>query len=323
MSFLLLRPCLRLATVCCLLICVGCGTDGGSNPPASAESPVPAGDQLRTVTAGGRTRTFIVHVPPGVLRNTAVSVVYVLHGRYGTGVQAQTSYGFDAIADVRGLVIIYPDGVDNSWNDGRGSTPAAISGVGDIAFFDAMDADLRGFLTVDNLRIFSCGMSNGAVMSQRLAAERADRFAAVGSVAGLMPEALAAAYAPVEPISCVLIHGTADTLSPYYGGESGSGGVVLSAAATVGLHRTADGITAAPTVTVLPDTNGSDGCTVDLLAADGGMLVTSVWLYRINGGGHTWAGHPGFDIGNVCLDIDATTVLCDFFRDHPKPGNSG
>jgi polyhydroxybutyrate depolymerase len=48
-----------------------------------------------------------------------------------------------------------------------------------------------------------------------------------------------------------------------------------------------------------------------------------VALLRLEGGGHTWPGGaqylPAMLVGRVCRDFDATAVIWEFFRRHPKP----
>jgi polyhydroxybutyrate depolymerase len=48
----------------------------------------------------------------------------------------------------------------------------------------------------------------------------------------------------------------------------------------------------------------------------------AVALYRIEGGGHTWPGGgplPGFVVGPTHRELDATRLIWDFFRQHPRP----
>lgn len=296
-----------------------CG--GGGSPPATAGRPpeaVPSGTVEKTADVGGRTRTWRVYVPPGVTRGEPVPVLYALHGRLGTGVNTQTTYGFDGFADARRFVVVYPDGIGRSWNDGRPGTPAAEQGVDDLAFFDAIDADLRRWIDIDDRRIFACGMSNGGIMTHRLAFERASRFAAIGAVCGNLSEATAALDDPPMPVSCVLVAGTADPLVPWEGGDGTGNGPTLAATATSDRYRARNGT--GPTVeAAAPDADPSDGATATLLASDGGAGGSAVHLWRIDGGGHTWPGRRGtLDVGPLCRDVDATALIVEFLLAHPR-----
>ncbi|MCB9550139.1 MAG: prolyl oligopeptidase family serine peptidase [Myxococcales bacterium] len=56
----------------------------------------------------------------------------------------------------------------------------------DLAFVDAMIADLEARQAVDAKRIYASGFSNGGGMTSRLAAERSEVFAALHAAAGLL-----------------------------------------------------------------------------------------------------------------------------------------
>ena len=73
----------------------------------------------------------------------------------------------------------------------------------------------------------------------------------------------------------------------------------------------------------MPDKDPQDGTQVKRTTYAGGKAGTEVVLYTIEGGGHTWPSGPQylpeFMVGRVCKDIDANTVIWDFFQKHPKP----
>jgi len=98
------------------------------------------------------------------------------------------------------------------------------------------------------------GMSNGAMMSLRLALEMQPPPAAITAVAGLMAQRSACRMAS-RPVSVLLIVGTEDPLVPYAGGEVGfsqrrNRGHVLSAQATRDYWLKVDGLDATQSVTV-------------------------------------------------------------------------
>ncbi len=72
---------------------------------------------------------------------------------------------------------------------------------------------------------------------------------------------------------------------------------------------------------VLPDRDPKDECRVEATIWTGGQKGTEVWLYRVEGGGHTWPGGiqylPRALIGRVTHDINSHAIW-DFFRTHPK-----
>jgi polyhydroxybutyrate depolymerase len=85
----------------------------------------------------------------------------------------------------------------------------------DVAFLTAVIDDATSRTGADPGRVFVSGFSNGAGMAFRLAAERADRMAAVAPVAGycwVNPK-------PARPVPTLYVVGTTDPLVPLRGGE--------------------------------------------------------------------------------------------------------
>lgn len=77
----------------------------------------------------------------------------------------------------------------------------------DLAFFDAMVADLNQNFRVNPKRLYVSGFSNGGQMSARLAAERSNTFAALASAAG---NGYSGAPVAARPLSFILTVGSLD-----------------------------------------------------------------------------------------------------------------
>jgi polyhydroxybutyrate depolymerase len=101
-----------------------------------------------------------------------------------TAALQQRTTGMDAKADEAGFVVVYPEGVDRSWNAGACCGGAASNDIDDVGFARALVAYTRGRVCVDPKRIYATGFSNGGRMSYRLGCEAADLFAAIAPVAG-------------------------------------------------------------------------------------------------------------------------------------------
>src|SRR5262249_14955868 len=143
-----------------------------------------------------------------------------------------------AVADASGFVVASPDGVSSplgirTWNGGGCCGYAVAAGIDDVGFTSALLDRLEANLCLDRRRVYAARMSNGAIMSQRLACDLAARVRAVGSVAGAM---MASPCAPVRPVPVIEIHGTGDLNVPYNGGMGcGAAGVAFpSVASTIG-----------------------------------------------------------------------------------------
>src|SRR6202035_2271000 len=90
-------------------------------------------------------------------------------------------------ADAKGFVTVYPNGTGlgpvQTWNAG-GFVKGIESRADDVAFLKTLLDDVATRVNVDPKRVYACGMSNGAMMCYRLAAELSDRIAAIAPVAG-------------------------------------------------------------------------------------------------------------------------------------------
>ena len=130
-----------------------------------------------------------------------------------------TRGAFNRIADREGAIIVYPEGVDRHWNDGRDlPDTAARDNVDDVDFILALVEEVARQHELDRGRIFSTGISNGGFMSMRLACDAADTFAAVAPVTAVLSEKLGARCAPSRPVSIMIVNGTEDPLVPWAGG---------------------------------------------------------------------------------------------------------
>lgn len=273
-------------------------------------------------------RDFHYHVPTPV-PDAAMAVVFVLHGGAGRAEQFAGYLNFDVFAARRKFLVVYPQGFERHWNDGRPdvSYSTHIGDVDDIAFLRSIVEFLAIRYPIDRSRIYAAGISNGGMMSLRVACEAADTFAAVAAVTASFPIVMADRCNPVRPISVMLINGSSDPVFPYDGGTIGLGrrslGRVQSTPDTVARWVTLNGCQGLAKAGVLPDIDHDDDSQIVVeryLPCRGGTEVT---LYRVEGGGHTWPGRspylPRFLIGKTNRDIDATAHILDFFSRHAMP----
>jgi polyhydroxybutyrate depolymerase len=189
--------------------------------------------------------------------------------------------------------------VVNNWAEGCNCNNADRLEIDDIGFTRALIDTVSTHYSIDPARIYVLGFSQGGLYVQRVACEMADQIAAVATVAATMSVPLSQSCAPADPVSMLVMHGTADTVLPYNGTSQGALSL-LSAPATLNLWR---GHNACPSQ--LKTTTERIDATRDLkhelyrACAEN----TQVHLYSIVGGGHTWPSGA----------FDANTVVTDFF----------
>ncbi|HTO71192.1 MAG TPA: PHB depolymerase family esterase [Myxococcota bacterium] len=284
------------------------------------------GDHPRTLRFAGEERSYLLHVPPKLAEPLAL--VVVLHGGGGNARATMVQTGFSREADLAGFVAVYPNGSHGTfasllavgqpkflvWNGGSCCGFASEQQIDDVGFVRAVVREVEVALPVDPKRVYATGISNGGMMSYRLACEASDVFAAVGVVSGAL---VTPGCAPAQPVSVVHFHGDADDYVPLAGGPgklSPRGFAYPPAEAALAFWRQADGCAEAPAeATPRPGvhTRVYGGC----------RAGTEVAFYRIDGGKHSW---PGGDRLSVVLPdvsdaIAATPVIWDFFTTHPKP----
>jgi polyhydroxybutyrate depolymerase len=243
----------------------------GFGPPASA---LPSGDLPGELVFGGLPRTYQLHVPAGL--DHPAGLVLNLHGAGQTGGEQAEVTNYNAIADQNGFVVVYPDGIDFSWADGRGASVPDRQGVDDVGFLAALIDQLSRDYGIPRGRVFATGMSAGAFMATRLACQRADLVAAIAPVAGTLGAAFGCA--PSRPVSVLQMHGTADPVVPFNGGSMlGRGGYsdVVAAPAMAQRWRDVDRCPA-------PVDNGHG------FTASGCAGGTEVVFIQVDGLGHTW-----------------------------------
>lgn len=243
------------------------------------------------------------------------ALVLMLHGHGGTG-DGMRRYKDFAIASGDGAVVVYPDGVNHGWNDGRDDRNTA----DDIGFLHALIAKVQSQYHTDAKRVYVAGMSNGAMMGLRVACQM-NEVTAVAAVAGGMPVRWKSDCRPAHPVSVLAIEGTADPLVPFNGGGvyGGKHGFVLSAGATIGMFRTIDRCGARfPMGTPTPV--APDGTMADFQIWTACATGSAVVLATVQGGGHGWPGggqnFPMRLVGIVSQSFDASTYIWEFFKGH-------
>ena len=253
-------------------------------------------------------------------------LLLVLHGGGGThrGMLRLTKKRFNELADRDGFFVVYPQGIDKSWNDSR---PDKISGahrkgIDDVGFLRGLISHLIARYPIDSARIFVTGISNGGLMSFRLGCSLPDRIRAIAPVTAQIPVALAPSCRSESAVSLAIFNGTEDPLVPYNGGQimvfRQQRGEVLSTDETVSIWRQKNRCRPESVVTQLPDV-ADDGTRVTKIEYARCDNESKVVLYRIEGGGHTWPGGRQYLsrrlIGRTTRDINGCDAIWDFFKD--------
>lgn len=160
---------------------------------STADKITKPGDYTFTIQHDGLKRMYRVHVPAKVDPAVPAPLLFALHGGGGNmDFQADDArYGLIGKADSEGFVVVFPNGYSKlksgkfaTWNAGTCCGVARDENIDDVGFIRQVAANVTRQMNIDRSRVFATGMSNGAMMSYRLACDMSDVFKAIAPVAG-------------------------------------------------------------------------------------------------------------------------------------------
>lgn len=301
---------------------------GGANCTVRAD--IAWGGSAQEIESGGVTRAYRLYVPSGYNPAQPTPLVLSLHGFAGNPGEQERDSGWDDIAERETFIVVYPAGTGTPlrWNAGqreiaglrqqnRGLLQQFLGNffetvqVDDVGFIRDLIVELSDHLCIDATRVYVNGMSNGGGMTNRLACQAADVFAAAGMVAGAYTDF--GGCNPSRPIPVIAFHGAEDPIVPYEGSVQAFFPAIETWVADWAARDQCD---AAPGA--IPGTVGAvtgtryTGCAGD----------AEVNFYSIADGGHTWpGGNMSFPLllGKTSRDIDASETMWAFFVAHPLP----
>jgi polyhydroxybutyrate depolymerase len=157
-------------------------------------------------------------VPAGYDGTTPIPLVLDLHGLGSNKEQQKLVSGLAFQATEHGFAVVWPNGTDESWNGGWCCGDAVANAVDDVGFLRTLADAVANEIAVDRRRVYVTGISNGGAMSQRVACEAGDVFAAAAPLAFPIALLPIETCAPARPIPVLAFQGLTDVLVPYEGG---------------------------------------------------------------------------------------------------------
>lgn len=269
-------------------------------------------------------RRYILHLPKSYDGKEEIPLIIFLHGASDNSEGAQSFTNFNQVSNDNGFIVAYPQGFfeksPNSfvWAAARG-LPADSSGIDDVGFIDKLVTSLKGQYRINVKRVYLCGFSNGGFLTQRIAFEKNQQFAAFGSLGATMNQNKYGIGDPGRAIPMLFMLGSSDPLVPYNGGIAGA----PTTLPIVGIEKAVNFWVANNNCKIaipgvdLPDKSTIDNSMVTVYEYTNGSCNSKVKFYKINGGGHTW---PGVKLtkqsarGETNLDISAGEELWNFFK---------
>jgi polyhydroxybutyrate depolymerase len=287
--------------------------------PGGPTAQLRAGDHEFVLRHGGRSRSYIVHVPQRITPQPPVLLAF--HGGGGNAAGFKAYAEVDRLADREGFLAVYPNGTGPlpnrllTWNAGDGCCGYAMNNnIDDVGFAVAVIDDLANRTALDRSRIYATGHSNGGILSHRIAAERSSFVAAVAPVAGALD---LIRFAPSASVPLLHIHSVDDPRALYAGGLGppfpGTNNRVQHQSVEAGLRRwvTANGCGSTPDTVETrrgrANTRESNHAAEKLVwrGCSGGSEVAH---WRLTGVGHGWPGNVP-PLGGEALVGEQTTLV--------------
>ena len=266
----------------------------------------------------GNNREYALYIPESYDGSQEVPLLFNFHGGGGNIAEHISSADMRPIADTANFILVYPQAVPDPGNGGATSwMHKAPTTFDDVPFVEAMIDVIAGEYMIDNDRVYVCGYSLGGEFTYELACSLNNRVAAAGAVARTMQAETFNNCAPQHQTGVLTILGTADFISDYNGITFGGVQYYMSAAETHEYWVTANNCNANPTMSTVPNTNSSDGSTVERYTWKDALGCTYVEHLKVINGGHDW---PGV-FGN--MDIDASQEIWNFVSGYDLSGLIG
>ena len=272
--------------------------------------------ESQKVIIKGIERSYYVFLPKNYNPKKTYPALLVFHGGGGNAKSILNATGFKDYLNEYQFILIAPNGSGRfdketllTWNAGNCCGYAFNTNVDEVSFINEVIERTAKSYNVDRKRIYLTGMSNGAMVTYKLACELSAKIAGIAPVAGSMN------YEPCnakKPIPVILFNGTDDEHVLYNGGVP-----VKSADKRTRVDK--------PVSYAVNFWVKNNKCNTNSLNEKTGNIIidkythcennADVTLYTVVGGKHAWpGGQKGSQRGDEpTKEINATKIILDKF----------
>jgi len=284
-----------------LLIFIGCKKEKG----------------VFTLKHNGVVREYYVSYPEKA--EGPCPLIINLHNFNGNANFIQTVSEMDDYALPANIAVVYPEGIDNSWNVG---TPWDNNDHDDVGFIDVLIDAVASRYNIDLNRVYACGYSNGGYLAYELACHLAHKITAFGSIGGNFMLNSDQICDQDRMIPIIDFKGTSDPFVAYdvtFPGEFSDDGSLL-VNENIAFWSKVNDLTES-SVEYIEDLNQADSTTVEKIIYSNESHNTRFVHYKIINGGHQWFGtkigddHVSY-IGFNNHEIHASEIIVDFFLNY-------
>ena len=265
---------------------------------------------VQTLTYDNIVREYYVSYPEN--SDSSVPLIINMHGFGSYAIQQKNYSQMDSYAHSKGVAVVYPEAINNSWNVGTGR---GLNRQDDVGFINVLIDSIATDYNIDLDRIYACGMSNGGYMSYELICSLSNKITAFGSVTGNFMLNDDQSCSVSREIPLIHIHGTDDRLVDY----TDSRDYAMNTMDSVNYWAKHNQLSELE-IQAIDDVVPSDKTYVEKFTFYRNNSDTKVVHFKVYNGGHQWFGSPVGDwfwiklgLGNNNHEINASKELVDFF----------
>ena len=197
----------RLAIFAALLISLTSGTAAVAEEKRAAKIGTHGTFVDEKLRVGGTERLYRLVVPKSVEFKKPAPLVVAFRGMGIDSSKVMPRYTkLDDLAAEKKFILAYPEAIGQSW----GLSPKKVAA--DLAFFDAVIAEISAKYEVDANRIYVVGMSNGGYFAHLVGRERSTQIAAVCSHSGPLGLQTLLGIRAERKFPVMIVHGDMDAL---------------------------------------------------------------------------------------------------------------
>ncbi|WP_138503520.1 alpha/beta hydrolase family esterase [Nostoc sp. PA-18-2419] len=298
-------------SICTITFVIACNSSQAEE--RSISKKIVKGENYGELYDQGKLRTYYFYTPKSYNPNRQMPLVLVFHGDDGSGQSISNVTRFNQLAEKKGFIVVYPDGINQKWNV-RVNTKGKAD---DVLFVSALIDHLQQQMNINTHKVYATGFSRGGILTQALACKLPNKIAGFASVAGSLPVKLKPNCQPQTPISMLTINGTNDRDVLYQGDDRTQRGALVSVSDMVNFWQSHDQCTLSNKSSQFSE----DKVKTSLYA--GCSNNSEVWHLAVVNGGHFWPGGASTDKSlnkfNAKLGLNASETIWNFFQRHSLP----
>ena len=161
-------------------------------------------------------RSYRIAFPEGHDGTTPIGAIVFSHGYRGTANGVMRNKALTALADEFGVALIAAQAAGPDWNIPGAPDHHELEGIDELAYFDALIADVTTRFAIDRTRLVASGFSSGAMMVWHLACYRGAAFKGFVPMSGTFWEPVPETC-PSGAVNLIHYHGREDPVVPLTG----------------------------------------------------------------------------------------------------------